>query len=159
MAERRVELHHGKLTEVSDLPAHEEEMIDNLLHAVWHAREETGKMEIAAESLTEFTQNRATFLLLAQQEWISISDGLLSLTDLGEQRARQAIRRHRLAERLFFDTFGMAEAQLHESAHRIEHSLNVEVTEKICTFLHHPRTCPHGSPIPRGECCVETASI
>ena len=129
-------------------------MIDNLLEAVWHAREATGKNEILVDSLAEFSQNRATFLLLAQQEWISLTDGRLVLTSRGEKRAAAAIRSHRLAERLFFDTFGMAEEQLHESAHKIEHSLSPEATEKLCTFLRHPLTCPHGSPIPRGECCT-----
>jgi DtxR family Mn-dependent transcriptional regulator len=42
-----------------------------------------------------------------------------------------------------------------EHAGKIEHSLSPEVTEKICTFLHHPQTCPHGSPIPRGACCLK----
>jgi len=27
------------------------------------------------------------------------------------------------------------------------------LTEAICTLLGHPRECPHGSPIPEGECC------
>jgi putative ABC transport system ATP-binding protein len=155
MAERRVELHHGRLTEVSDLPIHEEDLIDRLLQAVWHAREDSGKAEVITDGLPEFTHNRATFLLLAQEDWISLSEGRLRLTGRGEQRAQASIRRHRLAERLFFDTFGMNEDQLHESAHKIEHTLSPEVTEKICTFLNHPLTCPHGSPIPHGECCVK----
>lgn len=154
MAERRIELHHGRLTEVSYFPIHEADLVDKLLQAVWHAREDTGHTEVETEGFSEFVQNRATFLLLAQQDWISLSDGRLLLTGRGEKRARHAVRRHRLAERLFYDTFGMSEEQLHDSAHKIEHSLSPEVTDKICTFLHHPKTCPHGSPIPRGECCV-----
>ena len=154
MAERRIELHHGRLTEVSALPVHEADLVDNLLQAVWHAREDTGQSQVATDELPEFAHNRAMFSLFAQQDWIALSDGKLILTSRGEQRAKQAIRRHRLTERLFFDTFGMAEAQLHESAHKIEHSLSPEVTDKICTFLRHPKTCPHGSPIPRGECCL-----
>ena len=43
MAERRIELHHGRLTEVSVFPTNEEELIDNLLKAVWHAQEDTGQ--------------------------------------------------------------------------------------------------------------------
>jgi len=153
MAERRIELHHGRLTEVSAFRVQEKDLVDNLLEAVWHAREDTGQSEVSTDGLAEFTQHRAMFSLLAQQEWISLSEGRLTLTSHGELRARQAIRRHRLAERLFYDTFGMSEDQLHDSAHKIEHSLTPEVTDKICTFLHHPKTCPHGSPIPRGECC------
>ena len=124
---------------------------------MWHAREDTGHTEVPTEGLAEFTQHRAMFLLLAQQEWIALTEGHLTLTYHGESRARQAIRRHRLAERLFYDTFGMSEDQLHDSAHKIEHSLTPEVTDKICTFLRHPKTCPHGSPIPRGECCAMSA--
>jgi DtxR family Mn-dependent transcriptional regulator len=40
-----------------------------------------------------------------------------------------------------------------EHACRIEHTLSPQVTEKVCVFLEHPQTCPHGSPIPLGVCC------
>jgi len=43
MAERRIELHHGKVSEVSVFPAYEEELIENLLKAVWHQQEDTGR--------------------------------------------------------------------------------------------------------------------
>ena len=33
-----------------------------------------------------------------------------------------------------------------------------EATEKICSFLGHPKTCPHGAPIPAGECCTRPAA-
>ncbi len=153
MAERRIELHHGRLAEVSALPTHEEDLIEDLLSAVWHAREDTGKIEVGAETLPEFAQSRATFLLMAQEALVSLDEGRLALTGEGERRARVSIRRHRLAERLFFDAFGMDEDLLHDNAHKIERSLGPEVTEKICKFLHHPLTCPHGSPIPPGACC------
>jgi putative ABC transport system ATP-binding protein len=153
MAERRIELHHGRLTEVSIFPAQEEELIDNLLKAVWHVQEDFGKTRVAADSLPEFTQNRATFLLMAQEELVRLERGELSLSPSGERRARDIIRRHRLAERLFYDTFGLESDRLDANACRIEHTLSPEVTEKLCIFLRHPQTCPHGSPIPRGACC------
>jgi hypothetical protein len=77
-----------------------------------------------------------------------------SLGLIGE-RAKQVIRRHRLAERLFFEAFGLELDRLDDHACKIEHSLSPEVTEKICNFLRHPQTCPHGSPIPRGACCIK----
>lgn len=154
MAERRIELHHGRLTEVSVFPAQEEELIDNLLKALWHVQEDSGTTLFAADSLPEFTQNRATFLLMAQEELIRLEDGGLSLSGHGERRAKEIIRRHRLAERLFFDTFGLDADLLDANACRIEHTLSPEVTEKLCIFLKHPQTCPHGSPIPRGACCA-----
>ncbi|MBI1982816.1 MAG: ATP-binding cassette domain-containing protein [Acidobacteria bacterium] len=155
MAERRIELHHGRLTDLSVFPASEEELIDNLLKAVWKKREEVGPTALRTEALPEYFENRATFLLMAQEELIRLGGGGLSLTLHGESRARSVVRRHRLAERLFFDTFGLEEALLDDNACKIEHTLGPEVTEKICTFLKHPQTCPHGSPIPRGMCCTQ----
>ena len=29
-----------------------------------------------------------------------------------------------------------------------------EATERICSFLGHPKACPHGAPIPPGPCCA-----
>jgi putative ABC transport system ATP-binding protein len=153
MAERRVELHHGRLSEISVFPALEEELMDNLLKAVWHAREDTGKRDLATRDVSEFAANRATFLLMAQEELVRLEDSQLALTGRGEARAKLIIRRHRLAERLFHDTFGLAQDLLDDNACKIEHTLGAEVTEKLCVFLKHPKTCPHGSPIPRGDCC------
>jgi len=153
MAERRIELHHGRLTEVSAFPAHEEELIDDLLKAVWHAQEDTARSVLEPDALPEFARNRATFLLMAQEGLVRLEDAALSFAPRGQARAQHVIRRHRLSERLFYETFGLDKDLLDEHAGKIEHSLSPEVTQKICTFLHHPETCPHGSPIPRGACC------
>ena len=153
MAERRIELHHGRLTEVSVSPTQEEELIDDLLKAVWHGQEDTGHSLLEPDALPEFAPNRATFLLMAQEGLLHMENGAISFTRRGEVRARHALRRHRLSERLFFESFGIDKDVVDEHAMKIEHSLSPEVTEKICIFLNHPQTCPHGSPIPRGECC------
>lgn len=155
MAERRVDLHHGKLTEISALPEQESLLTDNLLQALWRAEEERGADSLAAETLPEFIANRATFLLMAQEGAIRLDDGSLSFTPEGQRRADALIRRHRLAERFFFETFGMGEDRLHENALKIEPLWTAEVANRICAFLDHPRSCPHGDPIPRGECCPQ----
>jgi len=153
MAERRIELHHGRLAEFSVFRAVEQELIDSLLKAIWHAQEETGKRVVRAEDVPEFVPNRATFLLMAQEGLVRLEGRELFLTSLGEPRATEVIRRHRLAERLFHDTFGIDNDVVDEHACKIEHTLSPQVTEKICIFLKHPQTCPHGSPIPPGVCC------
>ena len=154
MAERRIELHHGKLSEVSVFPAHEEELIENLLKAVWHHQEDMGREVFPSSALPEFVQNRATFLLMAQEELVHIDqDDMISFTPQGRRRAGNVIRRHRLSERLFYEMFAIPEDLLDANACKVEHSLSAEVTEKLCIFLKHPQTCPHGSPIPPGVCC------
>lgn len=155
MAERRIELHHGRLTEVSVSPKQEADLIDNLLQSVWRAREASGRAELHMDALPDFIGNRATFLLMAREGWIRLSEGCVSLTEKGQVRANGLVRRHRLAERLFFDTFALDELLLHENACKIEHSLSSEVVEKLCVFLNHPQTCPHGDPIPPGKCCIK----
>jgi len=152
-AERRLELHHGRLVASSLLPLGEEELIDNLLKALWHAQEDTGKQVVRTDEVPEFLPNRATFLRMAQEGLVRFEDGEIFFTNLGEPRARHALRRHRLAERLLHDTFAIGAEVVDEHALRIEHTLSPQVTEKICLFLKHPRTCPHGSPIPPGVCC------
>jgi len=154
MAERRIELHHGHLTEAGVLLHREEDLVDDLLHALWKAREEKHLDPVPAGILPEYLESRATFNLMAVGGWIDLNEGLIRLTGKGEERARMEVRRHRLAECLFHMTFGLGLDLLDENAHQIEHTLSPQVTEKICLFLKHPPACPHGSPIPQGACCL-----
>jgi DtxR family Mn-dependent transcriptional regulator len=84
---------------------------------------------------------------------ISIRGGRLILREKGREAARNIIRSHRLAERLLMEVLEVGEVEADASACRFEHILSREVTERVCTFLGHPPTCPHGKAIPRGECC------
>jgi DtxR family transcriptional regulator, Mn-dependent transcriptional regulator len=77
----------------------------------------------------------------------------LTLTSEGLPEAAQAIRRHRLAERLLADVLATEQGELDEQACRLEHALFEGLDESICTLLGHPTFCPHGKPIPQGECC------
>lgn len=90
---------------------------------------------------------------LVQEGLASAVDGKIHMTEKGRTRARGLIRRQRLAERLFTDVFEMPDDTVLDDACKMEHILSEELTESVCTFLGHPRTCPHGKPIPRGECC------
>ncbi|MBF0511516.1 MAG: metal-dependent transcriptional regulator [Candidatus Omnitrophica bacterium] len=38
-----------------------------------------------------------------------------------------------------------------------EHTVSLELVNGICTLLGHPKECPHGMPIPEGECCRQAA--
>ena len=93
---------------------------------------------------------------------VSTGDGsmIVELTVRGRQRAADVIRRHRLAERLFTDSLALdSESEIEQQACKFEHILSQEATEKICTFLGHPPTCPHGAPIPPGPCCGRTETL
>ncbi len=89
---------------------------------------------------------------------ISIDGDDIEMTEKGEVRSRDLIRRHRLAERLFHDVFEVGMKESEETACEIEHFLSPSVTDSVCSFLGHPPTCPHGKSIPRGRCCSKYAS-
>ena len=124
------------------------ENAQELLELLWIATEEEAKPGLAIEDtppegVDELVQAR---LVERDGEW-------LTLTASGRPEAAQAVRRHRLAERLLTDVLATEEARLDEHACRFEHVLVDGVDESICTLLGHPRFCPHGKPIPRGKCC------
>ncbi len=78
----------------------------------------------------------------------------VSFTDAGRGEAALLARRHRLAERLLEDVLRVGDSVVEPTACEVEHFLVKEVTDSICTLLGHPRVCPHGKPIPPGECCA-----
>jgi DtxR family Mn-dependent transcriptional regulator len=74
----------------------------------------------------------------------------------GRILAEKIIRRHRLAERLICDALGSHVDDSEDAACEFEHILADGIADSICTLLGHPRYCPHGRPIPEGECCRRT---
>jgi DtxR family Mn-dependent transcriptional regulator len=90
---------------------------------------------------------------LASRGLVRLEGERVLLTDEGERRARDVVRRHRLTERLFRDLLALSEGAMESQACELEHILSPEATESVCTLLGHPPTCPHGKPIPQGPCC------
>ncbi len=98
---------------------------------------------------------REEFAELISMRLVELKGEIVRLTPTGRQEAAMAIRRHRLAERLFTDVLATESALIDERACSLEHALFDGVDESICTLLGHPSFCPHGKPIPPGRCCQE----
>lgn len=92
---------------------------------------------------------------LVHRAYVETRDERVYLRREGQDEARMAVRRHRLAERLMMDVLGIQGTEGNDQACAFEHLLRRGVDAKLCTLLNHPDTCPHGNPIPPGECCVE----
>jgi DtxR family Mn-dependent transcriptional regulator len=75
-------------------------------------------------------------------------NGSIALTERGRAEGARLVRRHRLSERFLTDYLNLPWDQVHDTACELEHALNDEVTERLDERLGHPRTCPHGNPIP-----------
>jgi DtxR family Mn-dependent transcriptional regulator len=129
------------------------ERIDEALELIW-VLEEEGHRDIDRFSLSSDDADVTVLLnTLKVEGLVDIGDGSILLTERGRKMAKGLIRRQRLAERLFTDVFEMPENTVVDDACKMEHILSEELTESVCIFLGHPPTCPHGKPIPRGECC------
>jgi putative ABC transport system ATP-binding protein len=153
LADRRINLAHGKLAPMALLTEEDEVQVDHLLEQVWICGEEG--IAPALERVRERAGPDAARILarLADLGLLEVHDSDLAFTSRGETRARDIIRRRRLAERLFTDTFLIADSQAETNACKFEHIISPELDQRICTFLGHPKTCPHGHPIPAGHCC------
>jgi len=128
---------------------------DELLEILWHLDE---SHDLTLSSLREHDAERGFEKDLNEFS----SSGILEfdgeniiMTQMGLDLARGIIRRHRLAERLVADVLGKKPDETEQAACEFEHILAPELVESICVLLGHPRSCPHGSPIPEGECCKE----
>ncbi len=93
---------------------------------------------------------------LLSEDLVKLTDdnNKIVLTKKGEDDARRIIRAHRLAERLIYDVLG---GEFESGACEFEHTITTELVDGICTLIGHPKECPHGNPIPEGECCKRSA--
>jgi len=72
----------------------------------------------------------------------------VKLTEKGLKIALQVVRKHRLSERLLADILHMEWDKVHDAACKLEHGLTDEIIKPLEKALKHPKTCPHGNPIP-----------
>jgi DtxR family Mn-dependent transcriptional regulator len=71
------------------------------------------------------------------------------LTAKGRKIAIDVIRRHRLSERLLTDVLRLEWSKAHDAACKLEHVfVDKELSRPLEKALGHPKTCPHGNPIP-----------
>ncbi|MFZ3264864.1 MAG: ATP-binding cassette domain-containing protein [Terriglobales bacterium] len=190
LADRRIELHHGKIAAQEVFAMADEEQFDEILEELFVLGEhgeiaESDRMEVHGALPVSIAVEKMTGMGLVttrphppqshdhkpfvnpchdalKPAGVSVGDGalIIELTPRGHKRAADIIRRHRLAERLFTDSLAMdSETEIEQQACKFEHILSAEATDKICAFLGHPKTCPHGSPIPPGPCCGKQPDV
>jgi len=120
--------------------------VEEVLEALYETEVEGGQT-VAPEATDDVVR------LAVEEGVVTRADGRLHLTEAGMAAARDVVRRHRLAERLLVDVLAVADGDIEADACEFEHIIRHGLDERICVLLGHPRTCPHGKPIPPGPCC------
>jgi len=120
---------------------------------------ETGLDGIADLRLrTQVTALEPALEQLVLRGLVRLEGERVELTPAGRTLAARQVRRHRLAETLFTTVLETRdERAVDRTACVMEHVLDGALTDSICAFLGHPRHCPHGKPIPAGDCCRSLA--
>ncbi|MDX2494480.1 MAG: metal-dependent transcriptional regulator [Desulfuromusa sp.] len=130
------------------------EKAEEILESLWVMTVEGDNVGCLLTSL-KVNLDSEELVELIRLSYVEIRGDRVCLRKEGRPEAQMTVRRHRLAERLTMDILGIAGDEGNEQACEFEHLLRQGVDTKLCTLLNHPTTCPHGNPIPPGECCIE----
>ena len=137
----------------------EAEHVEMYLKAIWHIKErnEPVKISVIAKMLNVRQPSVVQMLKkLNEKELVEYNKAGVILTETGEKIGSSMMRNSRLLE-VLMDSALKVEVD-EEMVCGIEHHMNVQFTDALCTMLNHPRKCPHDHDIPMGECCSKTES-
>jgi len=153
LADRRIELSHGRLADLTVPNQEIDRRYDEVLVQLWIADERRATLAPERVRLPDVVDPRRTLQGMHESGLIATPAGPLVFTPRGRSRARDLIRRRRLAEVLFSSALHLPDDEVETTACLMEHVIDPTVADSICSFLGHPRRCPHGRPIPTGDCC------
>ena len=135
----------------------EAEHVEMYLKAIWHIKEknEPVKISVIAKMLNVRQPSVVQMLKkLNVKELVEYNKAGVILTETGEKVGSSMMRNSRLLE-VLMDSALKVEID-EEMVCGIEHHMNIQFTDALCTMLNHPRKCPHDHDIPMGECCSKT---
>jgi len=132
------------------------ESVEEYLETLWISEEQGEKMAHLtwiADNLGVAAPSALEMLKKLEKEGLviyKVRQGI-ELTDKGRAIARRIIRAHRLTEVLMKETLKTDIRE--ETVCGMEHHMDEEFMDALCTLLKHPTKCPHGHLIPKGKCC------
>ena len=137
----------------------EAEHVEMYLKAIWHIKEKNDPVKISViAKMLNVRQPSVVQMLkkLNEKELVEYNKAGVILTETGEKIGSSMMRNSRLLEVLMDSALKIVVDE--EMVCGIEHHMNMQFTDALCTMLKHPRKCPHDHDIPMGECCSKTES-
>ena len=138
----------------------EAEHVEMYLKAIWHIRERGEEVKISTiAKMLNIRQPSVVQMLkkLNAKDLVEYNKAGVTLTEEGEKIGSSMMRNSRLLE-VLMDSALKVEID-EEMVCGIEHHMNKQFTDALCTMLGHPRKCPHTHDIPMGECCKQIKDI
>ena len=132
----------------------EAEHVEMYLKAIWHINERNDPVKISTIAKMLHVRQPSVVQMLKKlniKDLVEYNKAGVSLTENGERIGSSMMRNSRLLE-VLMDSALKVEID-EEMVCGIEHHMNKQFTDALCTMLNHPRKCPHSHDIPMGECC------
>ena len=132
----------------------EAEHVEMYLKAIWHIKERGEDVKISTIAKMLNVRQPSVVQMLKKlngKNLVNYNKAGVRLTEEGETIGASMMRNSRLLE-VLMDSALKVEID-EEMVCGIEHHMNKQFTDALCTMLKHPRICPHGHKIPPGECC------
>ena len=132
----------------------EAEHVEMYLKAIWHLNESNSPVKISTIAKMLHVRQPSVVQMLKKlniKDLVEYNKAGVSLTNNGERIGSSMMRNSRLLE-VLMDSALKVEID-EEMVCGIEHHMNKQFTDALCTMLNHPRKCPHSNDIPMGECC------
>ena len=127
-------------------------IIEEYLEAIYRLQEKSGAartsdmvkmLEVVPGTITNTVERLEREGFVTHEPYKGVK-----LTEKGLKIALQVVRRHRLSERLLTDILHVEWDKAHDAACKLEHGITDEIVKPLEKALRHPKTCPHGNPIP-----------
>jgi DtxR family Mn-dependent transcriptional regulator len=133
----------------------ESEHVEMYLKTIWMIKESNEQVKVTkiAKKLNIRGASVIQMLRKLKEQNLVIYDKFtIDLTDKGKRIASEMVRNSRLLEVLMSDSLKVNVDD--EIVCGIEHHMNIQFANALCTMLNHPRKCPHDNNIPQGNCCI-----
>ncbi len=132
----------------------EAEHVEMYLKAIWHLKEKGQDVKISTIARMLNVRQPSVVQMLKKlngQNLVNYNKAGVTLTEAGTNVGSMMMRNSRLLEVLMADALKVEIDE--EMVCGIEHHMNKQFTDALCTMLKHPRKCPHDHDIPLGSCC------
>ncbi len=132
----------------------EAEHVEMYLKAIWHIIERGGDVKISTIAKMLSVRQPSVVQMLKKlniKNLVNYNKAGVKLTEEGQAVGASMMRNSRVLEVLMDSELKVDIDE--EMICGIEHHMNTQFTNALCTMLKHPRKCPHNHDIPMGDCC------